>query len=249
MDEFKEIINEFKRVNNMGYVKGINNNLNAAGLTFEYLLGKSADSMFFPDFKNVELKCTSRFSKYDIGLFSLTFDGPYLFESNYLLEKYGENDSQFTKYKKLIVNFKINKKVLVNNKNYFELKMDYISKMIYFNIYDINFKLIEKRGFISFESIEKRLNIKLKYLALIYNSKKKENSNLFFRYYKIECYELKDSNKILKLLEEGTVKCSLLLRFSRNSEMLGKNRNKNMLFSIRKDCVDKLFDKIYKYEN
>ncbi len=249
-EEFENIIKKFKKINKIGYVKGVNNNLNnAAGLTLESYLGKPADSMFFPDYEGIEVKCTQRFSRYNIGLFSLSFDGPELYESNYLLQKYGVNDETFQENKKLIATLKLNKKVLVNDKYYFEFKIDYKKEMLYISIYNIDMVHLEDRAFIYFDSLEKRLNVKLKKLALFYASKKKIEDNLFFRYYKLECYKYKGINAFLEALETGAVAASLVLRFSRSKETLGKNRNKNIQFSIKKNSVEKLFDKIYSYES
>ena len=73
--EFDKIIEEFKKLNRKGYIKGITNNLcNSAGLTLENQLGKNPDSMFLPDYYGIEVKCTQRFSRYNISLFSLAFD-------------------------------------------------------------------------------------------------------------------------------------------------------------------------------
>lgn len=98
--------------------------------------------MFFPDYNGVELKTTTRFSRYNINLFSLTFDGLSLFESNYMLEKYGETDSSSPKKMTLYANLKLNQKVLVNGKYYFELKIDYNDKKIFIKTYDINMNFI-----------------------------------------------------------------------------------------------------------
>lgn len=47
-EQFQELIQKFNEINEKGYIKGINNNLfNSCGLTFEKLLYKKADSMFF----------------------------------------------------------------------------------------------------------------------------------------------------------------------------------------------------------
>ena len=249
-NEFENVIQKFKKINKMGYIKGINNNLNnSAGLTLEKCLDKKADSMFFPDYEGIEVKCTQRFSRYNIGLFSLAFDGPELYESNYLLENYGMNDNIFKENKKLIVNLKINKKVLVYNKYYFELKINYEEQKIFIKIYDIDMNHLEDRGFIYFDSLEKRINVKLSKLALFYASKKVIDNNLFFRYYKLECYKYNNFNTFINLLEKGDVSASLMLRFSRNKETIGKNKNKNIQFSVKKESVGKLFDKIYLYEN
>lgn len=248
-EEFKKIIDKFIEINKKGYVLGVNNENNSAGLTFERLLGKAPDSIFFPDYNGVEIKTTCRFSRYNIGLFSLAFDGPDLFESNYLLKKYGYYDKEFIDNKKLIVNLKMNKKVLVNNRYYFELKINYNDKKIELEIYDINFKLIEKRAFIYFDSLKQRIEAKLSKLTLIYASKKKTDDYLFFRYYKIVCYKYKNFETFLKLIESEDIKLSLMLRFSRSGSDLGKTKSKNMHFSIKKQSLHKLFDEIFTYEN
>ena len=112
--------------------------------------------MFFPDYNGVELKTTTRFSRYNINLFSLTFDGPSLFESNYMLETYGKIDNLLPQKKTLYANLKLNQKVLVNEKYYFELKIDYEDEKIFIKIYDINMNFIEDRCFIYFDTIKSR---------------------------------------------------------------------------------------------
>ena len=248
--DFEKLIIKFKKINKLGYVKGINNNINnSCGLTFEKLIGKQVDSMFFPDFDGIEKKFTKRFSRYPISIFTISFNGPSLFESNYLLEKYGEEDKEFKDKKTLFCNLKYKTKVLVYQKYYFELDIDELKEIIYINIYDINYNFIERRGIIDFEDIKDRLRVKLNNLALIYASKRKINQDLYFRYYKIICYKYKGFDYFLTALKYDYVKVSICLRFARTGVNTGKNKNKNMVFKIDKNSVDKLFDRIYLYEN
>ena len=249
INEFNSIISKFKEINAKGYIKGVNNNLlNSCGLTFENLLGKKADSMFFPDYNNIEIKCKQRFSRYDINLFSLSFDGPELYESNYLLQYYGIKNKDFNNKKELFVNFKYRKKILVDDKYYFELDIDDEIKRIFINIYDIDYKLIEKRGFIDFDTINTRVNVKIKNLALIYASKKKQKDDLYFRYYKIVCLAYKDFDTFIKLIKNDVIKLSLILRFSKSDQDIGKNKNKNMIFKISDRDIEVLYNRIYLYE-
>ena len=44
--------------------------------------------MFFPDYQGIEIKCTTRFSRYPISLFSKSFDDPSFFEMNRLINIY-----------------------------------------------------------------------------------------------------------------------------------------------------------------
>lgn len=243
----KELVNEFKKINNKSYIKGINNNeINSAGLTFERLLGKKNDSLLFPDYKDIEIKCTNRFSRYPICLFSIAFEGPYVFETSTLLDKYGKEDYIFDK-KRLILNLKYNYKVKYG-KFYFELKIDESINELYINIYDLDHIFLEKRGIIYLDTIKDRIATKLNNLALVYASKKKENSTLYFRYYKIECYKYKNFNTFIDMIKKGEIICTLMLRFSKTMYDQGKNKNKGITFLIKKNKLNILFDQIYKYE-
>ena len=91
-ESYNNLMKEFNEISKTKWIKGINNFTNAAGLTFESLLNKEADSLFFPDYQGIEIKCTQRFSNYPITLFSSTFDGPSLYEMNRILNQYGKND-------------------------------------------------------------------------------------------------------------------------------------------------------------
>ena len=249
-EDFNDLIYEFKKINNKGYVKGISNNLtNAAGLTFESLINKRPDSKYLPDYKSIEIKTTQRFSRFPISLFSLTFDGPDDRESSYLQEKYGKNDYTYNDKKELIVNLKIKEKVFVYNKYYFELNIDYIFKKIFINIYDLDYNYIESRGFINFDSLEERINIKLQNLALIFASKKIMDNDLYFRYYQINCYKYKGFNAFVRLIESGDITLVIMLRNGKSDIDYGKNKNKNMIFRIEKTSINKLFDELYSYEN
>ena len=247
--DFFQIIEEFLKLNEIGYVESISKEKNSCGLTLEYLLGKKPDSMFFPDYNGIELKTTTRFSRYNINLFSLTFDGPNLFESNYLLEKYGKIDDLTPQKKTLYANLKMNQKVLVNEKYYFELKMNYDSKKIFIKIYDINMNFIEDSAFIYFDTIEKRAQVKLNKLTLIYASKKQTDDKIFYRYYKIKCLKYKGFNQFLKSLKDGTIKLDVMLRSMKNEDKVSKRGNKNMNFSISKIRIHELFDNIFTYED
>lgn len=249
-DNFKELVREFKVINKKKYIKGINNNiLNSCGLTFEYLLGKDIDDSFLPDYRDIEIKCTQRYSRYAISLFSLSFEGPSLFESNYLLETYGSYDKDFPDKKNLFLTLKCNEKTLVNEKFYFELIVDDNEKMLFINIYDINNNFIEKRAYIAFENLKSRLQVKLSKLAVIYASKKKIDDDLYFRYYKIVCYILKDFDNFIRLLKNNIIKVNLIFMFAKSGKYVGKNSNKNMVFKIYKKDLDCLFEKIYEFEN
>jgi len=245
---YNNLINEFKNISKRRWIQGINNYTNSAGLTFENLLNKKADSMYFPDYEGIEIKCTQRFSRYPITLFSSAFDGPSLYEMNRILSKYGKNDVIYKDKKLLNAEINTNTKTLVNNKYYFKIEIAKDDKKLYLAIYDLNNKLIEKDAYISFETLKQRLDLKLSTLALVYASKRLINNIPYFRYYKIEIYNLISFENFIKLIENDTIKINIIGRVSRSGNETGRQRNKNLVFQIKKEDINKLF-KIIKYYN
>ncbi len=73
--DYNELKKEFKNIAQKRWIKSINNNINSVGLTFEKMLNKEPDSMFFPDYKGIEIKCSQRYSKFDLNLLNMSFDG------------------------------------------------------------------------------------------------------------------------------------------------------------------------------
>ena len=90
--------------------------------------------------------------------------------------------------------------------------------------------------------------IKLNKLAIIKAYKKKINGEDYFRYYRISIYELYSFDKFIDLLESGYIIVDLVARLNKSGVDKGRYRNKNLVFSIRKKDVDKLFNMVYEYD-
>lgn len=243
-----QLIKKFIEISERKWIKGVNNSTNSVGLTFESLLDKDSDSMYFPDYYGIEIKCSQRFSRYPISLFSLSFDGPELYEMNRLLRTYGKKDVIYKNTFQLQGSIYVNKNSKINN-NYFKLKIDKESKKIIICIYDLNHKLIEAKTYIDFETIKSRLELKLSNLAVVYASKKVIYEDLYFRYYQITMYSLKSFETFIELLEKDQIKVAIVGRVSRSGEEQGRQRNKNLVFSVEKDCLELLFKKNVEYNS
>lgn len=243
-----EIINKFKEIAKKRWIKGINNSTNSVGLTFESLLNKNPDSVYFPDYEGYEIKCSQRFSRYPINLFSLAFDGPALYEMNRILTEYGKQDVIYKDKKQLQGTIYINKYERINN-NYFKLKIDKKKQKIILGIYDLNYKVIEEKVFIDYETIRTRLELKLSNLAIVYASKKIMDNTPYFRYYLITIYKLKSFGKFIELLEKDNIGIEIIGRVSRSGTEKGRQRNKNLVFKIEKTNIDLLFEKVLEYNH
>ena len=61
-------------------------------------------------------------------------------------------------------------------------------------------------------------------------------------------YTLKSFNKFIELIEDDIFKIDLIARISKSGIDKGKYRNKNVVFSIRKQDISKLFECYYQFD-
>ena len=240
---FLKVIDEFRKINRLRWVPAVSSASNGVGLTFEKLIGKSVDTLFFPDFEGIELKCTTRYSRFPMSLFSVTFDGSSLFQMNKIVEEFGKEDKVFAERKTLGCRLFVNKYILVNNKFYFLLKIEDARLNLY--IYDLNFKLLNQEAYVDLKILEDRLVIKLSKLAIVKASKKRINGCYHYRYYEIFCYQLTSFETFVKLLYEGKISVNLESYVSKSGYNKGKSSHKGLIFRIEKDNIPLLFDLKY----
>lgn len=242
-----ELIDMFHKIACKGWIPncGINNQGNI-GITFEHEIGKDPDSKYLPDYKDIEIKCTSRYSKYPLHLFTLAFDGPGENEINRLAEKFGYYDSDYPS-KKILYRRITNSINQVNKYNFF-LVPDYLKHRLYLAVYNGSGELIEKESYIEFDTIKERLNTKLSKMALVYASKKTIDNQLFFRYYKLLLFSLKDFDSFIELIRLNKLEISIVARISKSGSDKGRYRNKNIDFAIPKENIESLFDCYYNYD-
>ncbi len=247
-EDQEKLISEFKRVASKNWIKNSFNSFGGIGNTFEKELGKKSDSMYFPDYYGIEIKCTSRYSRYPLYLFTVAFDGPTFPEIERIISLYGWPDNDFKDKKVLFTKLYFKEKVLVNKDYKFKLKMNEKDKKINLFVYNLCNRIIDDKSFIYLESLYNHLCLKLKKLAIIYASTKTIENNKYFRYYKIEIYELIGFEKFIELLKKDLIQIDLIARLNKSGKDAGRYRNKNLVFSIKKYNIEKLFKKTYSYD-
>lgn len=177
--EIEKLIQQFHIISNKGWIPSISKNFGSIGLTFEKELGKKTDSMYFPDYYGIEIKCTSITSKYHLYLFTVAFDDPTFPEINRIIENYGYSDKDYPEYKVLATNLNCKLKHTLNNYK-FKLEIDKMEEKIYLCVYDLQNSLIERKSFVYFDSIRNHLLTKLNYLAIVYRKINKKRTKQFF---------------------------------------------------------------------
>ena len=183
--------NKFETIKKLGWIKSIRKGSTGIGATFEKLLGVNENSFEIPDFDGIEIKTKRNYSNSFTSLFNYSPEGKYSYEIEKIKDKYGYPDKIIKKYKVLNKSFYCNTKIRVNN-YYFILKVNMESKKIILNIIDLYGKLVENNIYWDFDEIKEKLNRKLHFLAFVNASRKIVNNDEYFKYYKMDLYELKN---------------------------------------------------------
>ena len=152
-DEVKKLVDNFKIIANKKWIKSVSRSFGCIGITFEKVLDKSSDALYFSDYYGTEIKCVSRYSRYPLFLFTVAFDGPTFPEINRIVEKYGYPDKTFPDKKVLFEKVSCNKKTLVNNQYKFKLEVDEKEDKLFLCVYDFNDVLIERESFVYLKTI------------------------------------------------------------------------------------------------
>ena len=246
--EIQQLVKEFHVIARKKWIKSVDKGLGSIGYTFENELGKQPDSLYFPDYYGTEIKCTGRYSRYPITLFTAAFDGPTFPEINRVIDMYGYFDKKHLDKKVIFANLDCKCECYIASGYYLKLDIDNKEEKIYLCVYDIKRQFVERERFVYVTTLYDHVMVKLERLALVYASKKKFDNETFFRYYKIIVGKLRGFDVFLELIRVGIIKVDLIVRVSKSGIDEGRYRNKNLVFKIKKDNIDKLFEILYVYD-
>lgn len=235
--------NEFLRIKNMGLVKSLREGTTGMGYTFETLINKKEDQNYLPDYNGVEIKTKMGYSKSSIVLFSLVprMNGDSCVK--YLVRKYGYSNKKDRNFKILRCDVFANSKVLIFNKYYFKLVIDYTDNQLKLLSYDNDFNILDNKIYWSLDELKNRLLTKLKYLAIIKGYPYKRDDGIYYRYTNFDAYELRGFDNFLELIDDGLI--FITFNIEENIEKAGILKCQNVQFRINIQDVDKLYRKIW----
>ena len=240
-ETFANLQKEFERIKTKGYIKGIYNSSSSIGRTFEHELGLSMNKESMPDYDGIEIKTRRTYTKNFITLFSAVPDGEEPLEVARITNKYGYPYYRDRQYKCLYAEVFGNKFNYAGRTYKYKLDVDYNEKKVYLCIHGYNGNLVERKAFWSFSYLKKKLENKLKYLALVHAWPKKVDNWNYFKYYKIDFYRLKSFNEFLKLLDSGVIKLTLKIDIYLDEANYGKMYDHGCSFSISENNLEELF--------
>ena len=245
---FSELKNKSDEIIKRGWIECSNHSSGSAGLLLERLLGLENHNFCFPDFDGIEIKTKFTNSISKMTMFNATPDG-YLFSTKKLHETYGYPDRNNKNFKVFHMSFSANQMTYINKNNYGKLQVDRDHNQIVLKIYDRDCNVIDEDISWSFDLLKDRLNIKLKYLCIMYVKRAKFQEKFYcnFLYYNFFCY--KGFEQFLTAVEKGYVKITFSIDIFKSGKRAGNVHDHGTSFDIDIQHIQEIFEPIKVSEN
>ena len=243
-ENIESLYTKFKEIKKLNWIKTKRIGNGGIGYTFETMLGKREENFPIPDYNNIEIKTSRTNSWGKIHLFHATPDGDFLFPIKDILNTLGYPDKDFPQYK--VFNYSVNAKDFTSigyNKK-IKLYVDRSKEKIYLIAQNKNSKNLDLHISWSFEMLKKRLDLKLKYLAIIKAESLKQYKTEYFRYFKIKFYKFKSFETFIKLIEKGKINITFMIGIYKSGKRFGQTHDRGTAFTINEKWINLLYDEI-----
>ena len=243
-EEISMLQKEFERIKNEGWIKEVNKTKGSCGYTFEAKLSKQEDNFPVPDYHDIEIKTMNNNTKNNLHLFNLTPDGDYLFPIKRILDELGCPCKDDRKLKTFYRGF--------NSKDYTriifgrmgKIRVNYDKRKVELVVINSKLENLDVGISWSFDYLKERLELKLKYLALVRVSSTIMAGEGYYHYDNIAFYKLKDFNTFVSLIEKGAIEITFKIGVHKTSDKYGMPYDHGTDFSIAVSDLELLYDKI-----
>ena len=244
MSSISDLQKEFERIKKMGWIKEKRKGPSSIGYTFEVMLKKEEENFPIPDFGDIEIKTMNTKAKHNLHLFNLTPDGDYVFPIKRILDILGYPDKDNPKNKVLYRSFSgaIYNKMIYGRSGI--LKVNYEKEKVQLLVYDHRGNNINLGISWSFSWLKERLNLKLRYLAIIRVTSRIIYNEGYYYYNKINFYKLKDFNTLLSLIEKGIIEVTFKIGVYKSGRRTGEIYDHGTDFSIKPENILLLYNEI-----
>lgn len=241
-NSIEKLYMEFYRIKSLGWIRSINNKVNGVGMTFEKMLGIESNELEIPDYNGIEIKTKRKTSNSYFGLFNCTLTGPYYHSVQHLKDNYGYPHRIYKKFKVLNNSVYCNRKNKIGSNYYFELNVNRKEKRIYLNVFNLRNNLMKESFYWDIDILEEKLYRKLKFLAIVKATTKRENGIEYFKFYSMNVYKLKNFKIFLDLIESGAIRINFKLNIITKGEKIGNIHDHGTSFDILEEDLNKLFE-------
>lgn len=237
----EKIIEAFKSVKRLNFVKSHRKNDTGIGKTFEDYIGVVENNLDKADLYGFEIKAHRKENQSYITLFTKAPNFPHG-ANTYLKDKYGIPYAINNPLKRLHTSMFADRYNTFNGNISFRLIND-SNGFLKIGIYDLATKqLIDDTVGYTYDCIETILHQKLK--SLFYVSAKREyrEGDEYFYFNRAEIYSNPSLTKFLKLLDDGKIMFDIRIGSYKSGRMFGKTHDHGSGFRIREHNLRLLYE-------
>lgn len=236
------IINEYRRVKALGFLKSNRRNNTGIGKTFEDYIGVAENNIDEPDLVGYEIKAHREIAKSYITLFTKSPSFPK--RANAILkDKYGMPYEDNSDLKRLHTSMFANKTNTYGLHYSFKIINDRTNEKILIGVFDVKTKkLIDKSCGYSYVDLKKALNKKLKNLFYVSADTKIDyKGHEYFFFNKADIYEKPSFVKFLNMIDKGLIMYDIRIGSYQSGKNYGKPHDHGSGFRILEKNLCKLY--------
>jgi len=241
MTDKEKIIENFKKVKDLGHVKSNRKNNTGIGKTFEDYVGVVENNIKEPDLFGYEIKSHRELSQSFVTLFTRTPTFPP--KANAILkDKFGTPYEINKSLKKLHTSMFASRPNSYDKRLSFQLINNKEEKRIYIAVSDLKTnEIIDQSTYYSYDVIEKTLTKKLHNLFYVTAIIEHRGEDEFFHFNKAEIYTDPAFENFLKLIDDGQIMYDIRIGSYGSGRQFGKAHDHGSGFRIKEVDICKLY--------
>ncbi|MGO5493955.1 MvaI/BcnI family restriction endonuclease [Parabacteroides merdae] len=242
MKNKEQIIEQFRKVKKLGFVKSNRKNNTGIGKTFEDYIGVVENNLDEPDLLGYEIKAHREEASSYVTLFTKSPNFPTKANA-YLNSNFGTPYEENPLLNKLHTSMFASKFNTYGGKYSFKLINDRAAQVIKIGVYDIETKeLINSNVGYTYDCLSKILERKLKNLFYVSAEREYRGEDEYFYFNKAEIYTNPSLEKFLDLLDKGLIMYDIRIGSYQSGKNYGKPHDHGSGFRIIESNIKLLFD-------
>ena len=245
-NDFEKFIETFKKIRKMGKIKSRRSGDTGVGKTLEDILGVEENNFELPDLYGFEVKSMRQITSSKLTLFTKAPSPKG--SNNKLREKYGSIDEAFSELRVLHTTLSIDWNTHSKGENSYSycMRLDNKNKRIDILVKDLDSGNILEDGdvYLPYQSIEDKIETKIKNLAFIKTNSEVINEMEYFEFNSCTLYSGLKFEKFLQYVAEGLIVYEFRIGSYKNKSKknYGKIHDHGSGFRINPKDLDKLYE-------
>ena len=236
------IIQEYRKVKALGWVKSNRKNNTGIGKTFEDYIGVVENNLEEPDLAGFEIKSHRAEASSYVTLFTKAPDFPRQANA-YLNNRFGTPYDENPSLNKLHTSMFATRYNTYGGKYSFRLINDRSTRVLKIGVYDINtHQLLDDRAGYSYESLGTVLRKKLKNLFYVSAERRYRGLTEEFYFNHAEIYTTPSLDKLLELIDKGLIMYDIRIGSYQSGSNYGKPHDHGSGFRILEHNIHLLYE-------